>query len=62
MIEPLAVATHGVMGLDLKSGDAVAVFGLGTIGITIQVVAINWYKNYSIDIDSNKINEAKSTA
>ena len=61
MIEPLAVAAHGVMGLDPKIGDMVAVFGLGTIGIlTVQWLRLTGVKKIiGIDIDSNKINEAK---
>ena len=61
MIEPLAVAAHGVMGLDPKIGDTVAVFGLGTIGIlTVQWLRLTGVKKIiGIDIDSNKINEAK---
>lgn len=61
MIEPLAVSAHGVMGLDPKIGDIVAVFGLGTIGIlTVQWLRMAGVKKIiGIDIDSNKINEAK---
>lgn len=61
MIEPLAVAAHGVMGLDPKIGDTVAVFGLGTIGIlTVQWLRLTGVKKIiGIDIDSNKISEAK---
>ncbi|MDT2760526.1 galactitol-1-phosphate 5-dehydrogenase [Enterococcus xiangfangensis] len=60
MIEPLAVAAHGVMGLDPKIGDTVAVFGLGTIGIlTVQWLRLTGVKKIiGIDIDSNKIKEA----
>ncbi|MGM0168561.1 L-iditol 2-dehydrogenase [Enterococcus sp. AZ135] len=61
MIEPLAVAAHGVMGLDPKIGDTIAVFGLGTIGIlTVQWLCLTGVKKIiGVDIDSNKINEAK---
>lgn len=60
MIEPLAVAAHGVMGLDPKVGDTVAVFGLGTIGIlTVQWLRLTGVKKIiGIDIDPNKIKEA----
>lgn len=61
MIEPLAVAAHGVMGLDPKVGDTVAVFGLGTIGIlTVQWLRLSGVKRIiGIDIDPNKIMESK---
>lgn len=60
MIEPLAVAAHGVMGLNPKIGDTVAVFGLGTIGIlTVQWLRLTGVKKIiGIDIDPNKIEEA----
>ncbi|MGM0214184.1 galactitol-1-phosphate 5-dehydrogenase [Enterococcus sp. AZ109] len=57
MIEPLAVAAHGVMGLDVQLGDTVAVFGLGTIGI----LSVQWLrlagakKIIGIDLDQNKL-------
>jgi L-iditol 2-dehydrogenase len=61
MIEPLAVAAHGVMGLEPKIGDTVAVFGLGTIGIlTVQWLRLTGVKKIiGIDIDPNKLAEAK---
>ena len=60
-IETLAVGVHGGMGLDPKIGDTVAVFGLGTIGIlTAQWLRLTGVKKIiGIDIDSNKISEAK---
>ena len=63
MIEPLAVAAHGVMGLDPKIGDMVAVFGLGTIGIlTVQWLRLTGVKKIiGIDIDSNKINSLEES-
>ncbi|MBF0777953.1 galactitol-1-phosphate 5-dehydrogenase [Streptococcus cuniculi] len=61
MIEPLAVAAHGVMGLDPQVGDQVAVFGLGTIGIlSVQWLRLAGVKRIiGIDIDPNKLEEAK---
>lgn len=61
MIEPLAVAAHGVLGLDVQLGDTVAVFGLGTIGI----LSAQWLwlagakKIIGIDLDQNKLEAAK---
>lgn len=61
MIEPLAVAAHGVMGLDPQMGDQVAVFGLGTIGIlSVQWLRLAGVKKIiGIDIDPCKLKEAK---
>ena len=61
MIEPLAVAAHGVMGLDPQTGDQVAVFGLGTIGIlSVQWLRLAGVKKIiGIDIDHNKLEESK---
>ncbi|MBV1691262.1 alcohol dehydrogenase catalytic domain-containing protein [Novosphingobium sp. G106] len=38
LVEPLAVATHGVNQLGVKPGDKVAVFGAGPIGLASLVV------------------------
>lgn len=60
MIEPLAVALHGVLNLEPRIGDSVAVFGAGTIGI----LAIEWLKIagvkeiIAIDISDEKLEEA----
>lgn len=61
MIEPLAVAAHGVMGLNPQLGDQVAVFGLGTIGIlSVQWLKLAGVKRIiGIDIDPNKLEESK---
>ncbi|HEL1639964.1 galactitol-1-phosphate 5-dehydrogenase [Streptococcus suis] len=61
MIEPLAVAAHGVMGLDPQVGDQVAVFGLGTIGIlSVQWLRLAGVKKIiGIDIDPIKLEESK---
>ncbi|MGJ7920069.1 galactitol-1-phosphate 5-dehydrogenase [Neobacillus sp. LXY-4] len=60
MIEPLAVALHGVLNIGPKIGDVVAVFGVGTIGI----LAIQWLKIagakeiIAIDISEEKLADA----
>lgn len=61
MIEPLAVALHGVLNIQPRIGDVAAVFGVGTIGI----LAIQWLKIagvkeiIAIDISDEKLAEAK---
>ncbi|SJZ59872.1 L-iditol 2-dehydrogenase [Pilibacter termitis] len=61
MIEPLAVASHGVIGIEPKVGDIVAIFGLGTIGLlTLEWLKLAGVKKIiGIDIDENKLIEAK---
>ncbi|MCE5003669.1 galactitol-1-phosphate 5-dehydrogenase [Staphylococcus pseudoxylosus] len=61
MLEPLSVASYGVLGLKPQLGDVVAVFGLGTIGIlTIQLLNLAGVKKIiGIDIDNKKLNESK---
>lgn len=60
MVEPLAVANHGVIGIEPKIGDVVAVFGVGTIGMLV----IEWLKVagvkeiIAIDISDEKLQEA----
>ncbi|MGS2778829.1 galactitol-1-phosphate 5-dehydrogenase [Robertmurraya sp. GLU-23] len=62
MIEPLAVALHGVLNISPRIGDVVAVFGVGTIGILV----IEWLKVsgvqeiIAIDISEEKLDYAKS--
>ncbi|MFS0762110.1 galactitol-1-phosphate 5-dehydrogenase [Peribacillus phoenicis] len=60
MIEPLAVALHGVLNIKPRLGDVVAVFGAGTIGIlTIQWLKIAGAKEIiAIDISDDKLAEA----
>lgn len=60
MIEPLAVASHGVIGIEPKVGDVVAIFGLGTIGLlTLEWLKLAGVKKViGIDIDDNKLTEA----
>lgn len=60
MIEPLAVALHGVLAISPRLGDTVAVFGAGTIGLlVIQWLKIAGAKVIAIDISDEKLNEAK---
>jgi L-iditol 2-dehydrogenase len=62
MIEPLAVALHGVLNIQPRLGDVAAVFGVGTIGM----LAIQWLKIagvkeiIAIDISDEKLAEAKA--
>lgn len=61
MIEPLAVALHGIMGIEPKVGDTVAILGSGTLG---QLV-LQWLKIcgvgdiIAVDISEKKLAEAK---
>ncbi|WP_046180084.1 galactitol-1-phosphate 5-dehydrogenase [Domibacillus tundrae] len=60
MIEPLAVALHGVLNIEPRLGDTVAVFGTGTIGLlVIQWLKIAGTKIIAIDISDEKLAEAK---
>ncbi|ERN55124.1 galactitol-1-phosphate 5-dehydrogenase [Alkalihalophilus marmarensis] len=61
MIEPLAVALHGVLHIHPRIGDKAAVFGVGTIGIlVIQWLKIAGVKEIiAIDISDEKLEEAK---
>ncbi|MDE4542169.1 galactitol-1-phosphate 5-dehydrogenase [Thermoanaerobacterium sp. R66] len=62
MIEPLAVALHGVLGIEPIVGDTIAIMGAGTLG---QLV-IQWLKVMGIDdiiavdISDTKLKEAKN--
>lgn len=62
MIEPLAVAAHGVMGLNPQLGDQVAVFGLGNIGmLSVQWLRLAGVKKIiGIDIDPKKLAESRN--
>lgn len=61
LIEPLAVAAHGVMKGKPKLGDKIVVFGAGTIGRMV----VKWLKLYPVsevlvvDINQRKLNEMK---
>jgi L-iditol 2-dehydrogenase len=62
LIEPCAVALYGVLGIEPKMGDTVAILGMGTIG---QLV-LQWCKIYgvrrviAVDISEKKLAEAKA--
>ncbi|WP_191561080.1 galactitol-1-phosphate 5-dehydrogenase [Metabacillus idriensis] len=60
MIEPLAVALHGVLNIQPRIGDVAAVFGVGTIGIlVIQWLKIAGVKEIiAIDISNEKLADA----
>ena len=62
MIEPLAVAMHGVLGIEPKIGDTVAVLGSGTLGqmVTQALKVAGVGKVIAIDISENKLKEAES--
>lgn len=61
LIEPLAVAAHGVMKGKPKLGDKVVVFGAGTIGMMV----VKWLMLHPVsevmvvDIDQRKLTEIK---
>lgn len=60
MIEPLAVALHGVLNIKPQLGDTVAVLGAGTIGqLTIQWLKVAGVERViAVDISDKKISEA----
>jgi len=62
MLEPLAVAMHGVIGIEPKLGDTVIVFGCGTIGLlTIQCLFAAGAGNViAVDINDDKLKEAQA--
>lgn len=62
MLEPLAVAMHGVHGIQPEIGDNVVVFGIGTIGLlVVQALQLAGVKDViAVDISPNKLAEAKA--
>lgn len=62
MIEPSAVALHGVLGIKPSIGDTIAIFGTGTIGqLAIQWLKIAGAGNIlAVDISPKKLEEAKA--
>ncbi|AQY49964.1 Galactitol-1-phosphate 5-dehydrogenase [Listeria weihenstephanensis FSL R9-0317] len=60
MLEPLAVAMHGVLGIKPELGDTVVVFGIGTIGIlVVQCLQLAGVKDIiAVDISNGKLAEA----
>jgi L-iditol 2-dehydrogenase len=61
MIEPSAVALHGVLNIHPQLGDTVAIFGVGTIGIlALQWLKLNGVKEIiAIDISDKKLEDAR---
>jgi L-iditol 2-dehydrogenase len=61
MIEPLAVAMHGIKGIDPDIGDVVLIFGAGNIGLlTIQALKVAGVeKIIAVDITNTKLKEAQ---
>jgi len=61
MLEPLAVAMHGVMGIEPQLGDTVVIFGCGTIGLlTIQCLLLTGASTIiAVDINDDKLEEAR---
>ena len=61
MIEPLAVAMHGVLNIGVQVGDTVAVMGSGTMGqLVIQGLKIAGAGTIiAVDISDNKLRESK---
>ncbi|MDR1291886.1 MAG: galactitol-1-phosphate 5-dehydrogenase [Clostridiales Family XIII bacterium] len=62
MAEPCAVALHALKRFGVVGGDAVAVFGAGTIGLLIGQAARAWGADKVVlfDVDGKKIEFAKS--
>lgn len=62
MIEPLAVANHGVLGINPVIGDTVAIMGSGTLGqLVIQWLKLMGIRDIiAVDISDTKLNEAKN--
>lgn len=62
MIEPLAVALHGVLGIKPIIGDTVAIMGSGTLGqLVIQWLKVGGINNIiAVDISEKKLMEAKA--
>jgi L-iditol 2-dehydrogenase len=62
MAEPCAVALHALKRFGVSSGDTVAVFGAGTIGLLIGQAARSWGAGRIVifDVDEKKIDFAKS--
>ncbi len=60
MVEPAAVALHGVRRMRVRAGDAGAVFGAGPIGnITAQWLRIHGCRRvYVVDVDARKLDIA----
>lgn len=61
MIEPLSVAYHAATRTQIKRGDSVVIFGIGTIGLlTLQVVkSFGAGQIIAVDIDDSRFELAK---
>jgi L-iditol 2-dehydrogenase len=61
MIEPLAVALHGVLGIRPIIGDTVAIIGAGTLGqLVIQWLKVGGINDIiAVDISEKKLKEAE---
>ncbi len=61
MIEPLSVAYHAATRTQIKQGDSVVIFGIGTIGLlTLQVVkSFGAGQIIAVDIDDSRLELAK---
>lgn len=61
MIEPLSVAYHAATRTQIKAGDSVVIFGIGTIGLlTLQVIkSFGAEQIIAVDIDDNRLELAK---
>ena len=59
-IEPMAVAYHSLFSSKAKSGDAIAVVGLGAIGLLLTHLALSLgYQVYVTEINSEKLKMAE---
>lgn len=60
-IEPTAVGLHALFASKAKPGDAIAIFGLGAIGLLLTHLALKLgYKVLVLELDADKINLAVS--
>lgn len=58
-IEPTAVAYHALMTSKAKSGDTIAILGLGAIGLLLTHLALRLgYKVFVTEINQEKLNKA----
>ncbi len=60
-IEPMAVAYHALFSSKAQSGDAIAVIGLGAIGLLLTHLALSLgYKVFVTEINENKLKIAEN--
>lgn len=62
MCEPTAVAIHALSQVGVRFGDTVTIYGAGTIGVLLALIASNWGAERVIlaDIDDRKLEFARS--